>query len=92
MTLVVQILMVEIPFVNSLFSCVGLDPVQWIICIVFGAGSLIVGMLQRCFPVDLRCGMACNRAGKSLENQDNAVVVVPKIGGRGNIHRSISKA
>jgi len=38
MTLIVQIMMVEIPFVNSLFSCVGLDPVQWIICIAFGAG------------------------------------------------------
>ena len=54
--------------------------------------SLLVGMLQRCFPVDLRCGKACNRAGKSRENLDNAVVVVPKIGGSGNIHRSISKA
>jgi hypothetical protein len=61
MTIVVQIMMVEIPYVNGLFSCVGLDPIQWIICIGFGAGALVVGMAQRLFPIE-RLLSLCNKS------------------------------
>eukprot|EP00286_Rhodomonas_abbreviata_P007986 CAMPEP_0181334288 /NCGR_PEP_ID=MMETSP1101-20121128/26162_1 /TAXON_ID=46948 /ORGANISM="Rhodomonas abbreviata, Strain Caron Lab Isolate" /LENGTH=1182 /DNA_ID=CAMNT_0023444219 /DNA_START=304 /DNA_END=3852 /DNA_ORIENTATION=- len=51
-TFVVQIVLVQVPYVNTAFGCASLDIMQWVVCFALGATSIPINMLIYFLPYE----------------------------------------
>jgi len=51
-TIIVQIILVQVPGVNTAFGCTGLDAVQWLICLSLGFTSIPINFIVKMMPYE----------------------------------------